>query len=61
MSGEIDAHPRESGLEESVQRGKRFWWILLGKKMTGLDRFELHVHAFVAPSRLNVEERGRRR
>ena len=50
----------ESGLEESVQGGKRFWWILLGKKMTGLDRFELHVQAFVAPSRLNVEERGRR-
>jgi hypothetical protein len=59
-SGEIEVHPQESGLEESVQCGKRFLWILLRKKMTGLDRFELHVHAFVPPSRLNVEERGRR-
>jgi len=49
-----------SGHEESVQRRKRFLWILLRKKMTGLDRFELHVLAFVAPGRLDVEEGGRR-
>jgi len=52
--------PQESGLEESVQRGKRFLWILFRKKMTALNRFELHVYAFVLPGRLNVEERRRR-
>jgi hypothetical protein len=50
----------QSGPEESVQCGKRFLSILLREKMTGLNRFELHVYAFVPPCRLNVEERRRR-
>jgi hypothetical protein len=52
--------PQESGFEESVQRGKRFVWILFGKKMTTLNRLEFHVYGLVLPDHRNVKERRRR-
>jgi hypothetical protein len=57
----VDAvRPQESGFEESVQRQKRFVWILFGKKMTTRNRLEFHVSGLVLPGHRNVEERRRR-
>lgn len=57
----VDAvRPQESGFEESVQRRKRFVWILFGKKMTTRNRLEFHVSGLVLPGHRNVEERRRR-